>query len=551
MKKTRKWVLGLLTAYVASASGVAVAANCPFEQGSLTREGLVITRYALGMTGATLVAGTDLPADSASLTTIASNLACVDCGLDLNGNGAVDPVDAAIISRKLAGFGGNALYQGLNLAGGSVTTPATRATGAAIDSFLLAGCGSPSNAWILGGNAYGVTATDAVLGTTDAKNLKVQSGGTRVSLVVPGNDGLKVVQTTGVFSNAPNLINGSSANRIPLLQAGSAAATTQGATVAGGGRFGADCFDRETLLFERYCGNEAANNYATVSGGLANRASGDASAVGGGQSNTVGGYGSAIGGGRDNVVSSDFGTIAGGDYNAADGDLSSIAGGTLNYASGVMSTISGGRNNRARGRLSMIAGGDSNIASGNYSFAAGQSATAASRGQFVWADSRAFPFNPSVSQTGYGLALDPIDSFNVRATGGFYFVTGINVSGIPTAGVGVLSGSGTWTSFSDRNGKKDISPVNAKEILRKVVEMPVSTWQYLNEHGVRHIGPMAQDFKRLFSVGANDTSIAVVDADGVAIAAIQGLHQIVNEKNAEIATLKRRLAAIERKLGAR
>ena len=39
--------------------------------------------------------------------------------------------------------------------------------------------------------------------------------------------------------------------------------------------------------------------------------------------------------------------------------------------------------------------------------------------------------------------------------------------------------------------------------------------------------------------------ITTVDADGVALAAIQGLYQVVQEKDAEIQMLKARLAALE------
>ncbi len=39
---------------------------------------------------------------------------------------------------------------------------------------------------------------------------------------------------------------------------------------------------------------------------------------------------------------------------------------------------------------------------------------------------------------------------------------------------------------------------------------------------------------------------AIVDADGVALAAIQGLHQMVKEKETEIESLKKRLVALEK-----
>ena len=61
---------------------------------------------------------------------------------------------------------------------------------------------------------------------------------------------------------------------------------------------------------------------------------------------------------------------------------------------------------------------------------------------------------------------------------------------------------------------------------------------------------MAQDFRAAFGVGADDTGIATVDAEGVALAAIQGLAEIVMEREAEMASLKSRNAALEKRLEA-
>jgi hypothetical protein len=65
---------------------------------------------------------------------------------------------------------------------------------------------------------------------------------------------------------------------------------------------------------------------------------------------------------------------------------------------------------------------------------------------------------------------------------------------------------------------------------------------------------VAQDFHAAFGLnGVDDTTIATVDADGVALAAIQGLNQKVEEQRTElkqqqteIAELKQRLDALER-----
>jgi len=52
-----------------------------------------------------------------------------------------------------------------------------------------------------------------------------------------------------------------------------------------------------------------------------------------------------------------------------------------------------------------------------------------------------------------------------------------------------------------------------------------------------------------FALGNSDRMIGMQDADGVALAAIQGLHYMMQEKDREIAQLRRKLEAIEAKLG--
>ena len=59
---------------------------CAFDDGNspLTRQGLLLTRYAFGLTGAALVNGTDFVASDAP--TIQLNIACPSCGLNITGN---------------------------------------------------------------------------------------------------------------------------------------------------------------------------------------------------------------------------------------------------------------------------------------------------------------------------------------------------------------------------------------------------------------------------------------------------------------------------------
>jgi Flp pilus assembly pilin Flp len=109
----------------------------------------------------------------------------------------------------------------------------------------------------------------------------------------------------------------------------------------------------------------------------------------------------------------------------------------------------------------------------------------------------------------------------------------------------MFSSAGSSLS-SDRNKKANFATVNAREVLGRVVSLPIETWNYLSQGpSVRHIGPMAQDFHTAFGVGEDDTHINMVDANGVALAAIQGLYHLVQEQEMQLTVLEARLAALE------
>jgi hypothetical protein len=52
---------------------------------------------------------------------------------------------------------------------------------------------------------------------------------------------------------------------------------------------------------------------------------------------------------------------------------------------------------------------------------------------------------------------------------------------------------------------------------------------------------MSQDFYAAFGLGDDDTVITTGDLDGVALASIQGLYQIVQEQDAQIAGLQEQI----------
>ncbi|MGH3833921.1 MAG: tail fiber domain-containing protein [Pseudonocardiaceae bacterium] len=86
-------------------------------------------------------------------------------------------------------------------------------------------------------------------------------------------------------------------------------------------------------------------------------------------------------------------------------------------------------------------------------------------------------------------------------------------------------------------------PVNGCEVLTKLGALPVATWRYRWEAtGVRHLGPMAQDWHAAFGLGKGDTTIPMVDSHGVLVVAIQALHRQLNELRAEVDQLHQQLA---------
>ena len=97
------------------------------------------------------------------------------------------------------------------------------------------------------------------------------------------------------------------------------------------------------------------------------------------------------------------------------------------------------------------------------------------------------------------------------------------------------------------------TPIDAEDVLSKVLDIPITTWRFKSEDDeVKHIGPVAQDFMASFGYGSSDKHITSTDADGVALAAIQGLNPKLEEKQAEIDSLKKefteQFASLEQRL---
>ncbi len=529
------------------------ASTCPFDGGAsdAVNDGVVLTRYALGITGAPLTASTRYA--SLDPLQVQGNIECVGCALDMNGDGQIDTVDTTIIARHLVGFTGASLTAGLALGAG------TRNSTTAVTGFLANGCavGGAINAFVQGGNSFGAP---AVLGTNDTQPLTVRSGGTSASLLVGTSRG-------GIrLSDAPLGVDtvGGVANNASYGSGGS--------TVFGGG-WGTSCYDHPSGTATALCANVVAGVFATVGGGRANRA----------------GVSPAI----------EYATVAGGSDNAAGGNGAAVSGGTFNFARDDYSVVSGGSENSALGRNSVVPGGRQNYAGAAGAFAAGERAYVRSPADAGTANGDSNTFVWSDGQGAAAFTSTGPNQFNVKADGGVrlhngtsqffgtqtrqmlnlwgaefaigvqantlyqrsasnysWFIGGVHCDTQNCPGAGGLEHmrltptslvvNGVVLQSSDRALKENITRVDPKTMLAKLAALPVSVWNYRRDADkVRHVGPMAQDFKRLFGVGQDDKSIAAVDSQGVALAAIQGLHTLLKEKDAEIAVLRRKMRDVD------
>jgi hypothetical protein len=377
----------------------------------------------------------------------------------------------------------------------------------------------PTSAFVQGGNAFG---TEATLGSTSNFAVNVVANGQRVMRWEPG-------------AISPNLIGGNPANSVT--------AGVRGATIAGGGVGMGDVdpnFDNESPHF-------VTDHYGTIGGGYGNQAGdgpgttipGAFATVAGGRSNTASGFSSTVGGGFANVSSSSSSTVSGGQANIASAPHSTVAGGDGNEAGHSWATVGGGLANVASGLYATVPGGLNSLAEGNFSFAAGRRAKARGDGSFAFADSSNVDFSSTADNV-----------FRVRATNGVFLVTDIDGAGTPQWFCSTVAGAG-WTCVSDRRLKQDLVLLDGGEVLARLAHLPLYEWspKGRNAH-VRHYGPMAQDFKAAFGLGEDDTTIGVQDANGVALAAIQGLNAKLERATSVIHALSARLRVLEARLAA-
>lgn len=359
------------------------------------------------------------------------------------------------------------------------------------DEDLLTRSQTDGRYWALNGNSGTTPGTD-FLGTADSQALELKVNNARAFRLEPN-------------TTSPNLIAGYSGNNVTT--------GALGAVVGGGGKLNNE--------------NRVTDDLCTVGGGAWNVAGDDVgttsdspyATVGGGINNRAKGYGATAAGGSNNSANVTGSTVGGGESNTAGNGFATVGGGWSNFAA----------------YAATVPGGWDNAAAGQYSLAAGRRAKANHQGTFVWADSQ-----------DTDVASGTNDEVTFRCRGGVRFLSG---GGGANQMVSWTPGNASWLFSSDRNLKENFDAVDVKEVLKKLSQLSVTEWNFKG-YSDRHIGPVAQEFEALFPLGGSETMIDSGDLQGVALAAIQGLHKIVQEKESRISTLEQRSVDLEDRLKA-
>jgi hypothetical protein len=137
---------------------------------------------------------------------------------------------------------------------------------------------------------------------------------------------------------------------------------------------------------------------------------------------------------------------------------------------------------------------------------------------------------------------------NATAIGFGASVSASNKIRLGNSSVAVIEGQVAFTSPSDATKKENFLPVNGEEVLKKIREFKLTSWNFIGHDPkqFRHYGPMAQDFFAAFGhdeVGTIGTSTTINSGDlaGILMVAVQALEK----RTAENAELKARLDALE------
>ena len=276
--------------------------------------------------------------------------------------------------------------------------------------------------------------------------------------------------------------------------------------------------------------DDASNAYRNFTGGAKSVAIGFLSKTNGEQSVAIGQY----------CTTDGLNSFAIG-YSDSTGDAVLLNTSDRNYASGT-GAFAIGCKNQSTGTNS-FAIGKYNTASATNSFALGTGVKIKSNaeGSFVWRSS---------------LSMDTSDD-HVKV-GSVHFICGPNNGnefrisfGMVSTGINVNSETGyAWANVSDINLKENLVEHIYSDTLARIMEMPIYTYNFkTTASGIKSIGPVAQDFNRLFPSDKDPLSIVDRDMCGVALAGVRGvklgLDSLSESTDSRITALETRIATLE------
>ncbi len=82
-------------------------------------------------------------------------------------------------------------------------------------------------------------------------------------------------------------------------------------------------------------------------------------------------------------------------------------------------------------------------------------------------------------------------------------------------------------------------------MLAKLAGLSIQEWSYkAQDAATRHVGPTAQAFHAAFGLGEDPLRISTIDADGIALRAIQALNERDRKHADDVAALRAELAGL-------
>jgi hypothetical protein len=152
---------------------------------------------------------------------------------------------------------------------------------------------------------------------------------------------------------------------------------------------------------------------------------------------------------------------------------------------------------------------------------------------------------------GYATDVSAGSLTNATAIGYGAVVDASNKIRLGNTDVTVIEGQVPYTFTSDKNQKENFRPVDGDEVLRKIADMNLSSWNYRGQGPgqFRHYGPVAQEFFAAFGhdgVGqcGDSTTINSGDMAGILMIAVQTLNEKLTREQTRNRDLELQIAEL-------